>query len=172
MILRYLKRPHSLLILLLFIAYGVSAQSISPQTLNTLGAQTKTSTFSLDYSVGEMVSIADLTAAGLSLNTWFLQSLSFFYSGEDFYFSLFPNPAAKYITIKGNLTLPGLIQINLMSLSGKIHYNSQNSYNEYFQQEFDMAAFSDGLYFIKLSYQSNDGSITKSATFKFVKVTL
>ena len=65
-----------LFVFLLLGCLRVSAQSIRPVSVNSGGAQTKTS-FSLDYSIGESASIAFFqNSSQLSLSTGFHQTFT------------------------------------------------------------------------------------------------
>ncbi len=168
-----------ILILLFFVPLASAVgQSITPQTLNVGGSKPGTSGFTLDYSIGESASISFFKLSdNSSLSTGVLQSFTplvtgivdlSFTEGENI--TLSPNPASQNIRIKGILNHPGFIEFHLVDMNGRvINIESKSYYINYFEKEFNVSSFNEGIYFIRLMYQSMDND-TKSAVFKFVKI--
>ena len=168
-----------ILIMLFFVPLASTlGQSISPQTVNAGGSYSTISGFSLDYNIGESSSIALFKFSdNSSLSTGVLQSFTplvtglvdlSFTEGENITVS--PNPASKNIRIKGILNHPGFIEFHLLDVNGKVLLIDPKSYYiNYFEREFNVSSFNDGVHFIRLMYQSIDGD-NKSAVFKFIKI--
>jgi hypothetical protein len=168
-----------ILVLLLIIPIATSfSQSINPQTINVGGKSSSASGFSLDYSIGESSSIALFKFSdNSSLSTGVLQSFTplvtglvdlSFTEGENITVS--PNPASSNLRIKGLLNRPGFIEFHVVDLNGRvISIDPKSYYINYFEKEFNVSSFNEGIYFIRLMYQSMDAD-TKSAVFKFVKI--
>jgi hypothetical protein len=142
------------------------------------GSKPGTSGFTLDYSIGESASISFFKLSdNSSLSTGVLQSFTplvtgivdlSFTEGENI--TLSPNPASQNIRIKGILNHPGFIEFHLVDMNGRvINIESKSYYINYFEKEFNVSSFNEGIYFIRLMYQSMDND-TKSAVFKFVKI--
>jgi hypothetical protein len=153
-------------------------QSISPQTVNVGGSYSTASGFSLDYSIGESASITYYKSSdNSSISAGVLQSFTplvtglvdlSFTEGENITVS--PNPASTNLRIKGLLNRPGFIEFHLVDVNGRVMTIDPRSYYiNYFDKEFNVSSFNEGVYFIRLMYQSID-SDTKSAVFKFIKI--
>lgn len=168
-----------ILVLLLIIPIATSfSQSISPQTVNVGGNYSTVSGFSLDYSISESSSIALFKFSdNSSLSTGVLQSFTplvtglvdlSFTEGENI--TLSPNPASTNLRIKGLLNRPGFIEFHLVDVNGRVmSIDPKSYYINYFEKEFNVSSFNEGIYFIRLMYQSMDAD-TKSAVFKFIKI--
>jgi hypothetical protein len=91
-----------------------------------------------------------------------------FTEGENI--SVYPNPASQNIRIKGILNHPGFIEFHIVDMGGRVmSLNDKTYYINFFEKEFSISALNDGVYFIRLMYQSMDNS-SKSAVFKFIKI--
>ena len=158
--------------------FNTFSQSISPQTINVGGKATSASGLSLDYSIGESASIALFKFSdNSSLSTGVLQSFTPLVTGitnlsftEGESITVSPNPASQNLRIKGLLNRPGFIEFHLVDVNGRVMTIDPRSYYiNYFDKEFNVTSFNEGVYFIRLLYQSID-SDTKSAVFKFIKI--
>jgi hypothetical protein len=168
-----------ILVLLFIVPIATSfSQSISPQTVNVGGSYSTVSGFSLDYSIGESASIALFKFSdNSSLSTGVLQSFTplvtglvdlSFTEGENITVS--PNPASTNLRIKGLLNRPGFIEFHVVDVNGRVmSIDPKSYYINYFEKEFNVSSFNEGIYFIRLMYQSMDNN-TKSAVFKFIKI--
>lgn len=153
-------------------------QSISPQIINVGGGFTSSSGYTLDYSIGESSSITYYKLSdNSSLSSGVLQSFIPLITGivdlkftEGDNISVYPNPASQNIRIKGILNHPGFIEFHLVDLNGRAQLiDPKTYYINYFEREFNVSSFTDGVYFIRLLYQSIDVE-NKSAVFKFIKI--
>ncbi len=168
-----------ILIMLFFVPLASTlGQSISPQTVNVGGSYSTASGFSLDYSIGESASIALFKFSdNSSLSTGVLQSFTPLVTGlvdlsftEGESITVSPNPASTNLRIKGLLNRPGFIEFHLVDVNGRVLFIDPKSYYiNYFEREFNVSSFTDGVHFIRLMYQSIDGD-NKSAVFKFIKI--
>ena len=158
--------------------FNTFCQSISPQTINVGGKANAASDFSLDYSIGESSSIALFKFSdNSSLSTGVLQSFTPLVTGitnlsftEGESITVSPNPTSQNLRIKGLLNRPGFIEFHLVDVNGRVMTIDPRSYYiNYFDKEFNVSSFNEGVYFIRLLYQSID-SDTKSAVFKFIKI--
>jgi hypothetical protein len=168
-----------ILILLFFVPLASAlGQSITPQTLNVGGSKAGVSAFTLDYSIGESSSIALFKFSdNSSLSTGVLQSFTPLITGivnlrftEGDNITVSPNPASQNIRIKGILNHPGFIEFHLVDVNGRVMSIEPKSYYiNFFEKEFNISSFNEGIYFIRLMYRSMDND-TKSAVFKFIKI--
>jgi hypothetical protein len=168
----------SLILLLSFSLNYSWGQSISPKTLNAGGKATSASGISLDYSIGESISITYYKSSdNSSISAGVLQSFTPLVTGitdlsftEGESITVSPNPASQNLRIKGLLNRPGFIEFHLVDVNGRVMTIDPKSYHiNYFDKEFTVSSFNEGVYFIRLMYQSMD-SDTKSAVFKFIKI--
>jgi hypothetical protein len=168
-----------ILVLLFFVPLASAVgQSINPQTINVGGKATSASGFSLDYSIGESASISFFKFSdNSSLSTGVLQSFTPLVTGitnlsftEGESITVSPNPTSQNLRIKGLLNRPGFIEFHLVDVNGRVMTIDPRSYYiNYFDKEFNVSSFNEGIYFIRLMYQSMDAD-TKSAVFKFIKI--
>lgn len=169
------------LILILLFIFPIAkslGQSITPQTLNVGGSKPATSGISLDYSIGESSSISFYKLSNnTTVSAGVLQSSTPLVTGivdlkftEGDEITVSPNPASEKIRIKGILNHPGFIEFHLVDVNGGVQLIDPKSYYiNYFEREFNVSSFNDGVYFIRLMYQSIEGE-NKSAVFKFIKI--
>jgi hypothetical protein len=155
---------------------SLQGQSLATSTLNVAGGQAKTSTFSLDYSIGEQSAIVQYQspAAG-SIAAGLLQALTSVITSilptpnsEGEALVLFPNPAAEYSTLKGALSKPGYLSFQLVDIQGRILQSDPKTYfNRQVEKEFSLTGLSAGMYFIRVTYSSE--GMTQTRTFKLIK---
>ena len=154
----------------------VQSQSLATSTVNVAGGQGKTSTFSLDYSIGEQSAIVQYQspAAG-SIAAGLLQALTSVITSiiappnsEGEALVLFPNPAADFSTLKGALSKPGYLSFQLVDIQGRV-LQSDNPvyYSRQVEKEFSLSGLSAGMYFIRVTYSSE--GMTQTRTFKLIK---
>ena len=67
---------HKFLFFLLLVAFKVRSQTMTPNTINNGGGYSST----MEWSMGESVSIANFIASGYSLNTGVLQPMNIFFT--------------------------------------------------------------------------------------------
>jgi hypothetical protein len=160
-----------------FLSAGiVQAQSLATSTVNVGGGQGKTSTFSLDYSIGEQSAIVQYQspAAG-SIAAGLLQALTSVITSilptpnsEGEALVLFPNPAAEYSTLKGALSKPGYLSFQLVDIQGRVLQSDPKTYfSRQVEKEFSLTGLSAGMYFIRVTYSSE--GMTQTRTFKLIK---
>ena len=96
--------------------YGINAQSLSHQTINSAGSTVKISTFNIDYSVGETIT-ETIKGSNNSITQGFIQpeikiqtGLSFFKDKEGCQFSIFPNPTSEFLEYNLYSSLNNLIK--------------------------------------------------------------
>lgn len=151
-------------------------QNLTPSVINVGGLNTKSASFSLDFSIGEQSSITQYTASpSLSLTAGFLQAfsplvtgLTRFPSNQELTLILYPNPAADYTTLRGVLSAPGQLSFQLIDIQGRV---LQSHPQQYFQnaveKEFSIAELAAGMYFIRLIYAGEEGM--QAMTLKLIK---
>ncbi len=158
-----------------FLSAGiVQAQSLVTSTVNVGGGQGKTSTLSLDYSIGEQSAILRYQSpTSGSIAAGLLQALSsvitsILPNSEGEPLVLFPNPAADYSTLKGALSKPGYLSFQLVDMQGRILQSDPKTYfSRQVEKEFSLSGLSAGMYFIRVTYSSE--GVNQTRTFKLIK---
>ena len=153
---------------------SLQGQSLATSTVNVAGGQGKTSTFSLDYSIGEQSAIVRYQSpASGSIAAGLLQALSsvitsILPNSEGEPLVLFPNPASEYSTLKGALSKPGYLSFQLVDIQGRV-LQSDNPvyYSRQVEKEFSLSGLAAGMYFIRVSYSAE--GLTQTRTFKLIK---
>jgi hypothetical protein len=149
---------------------------LATSTVNVGGGQAKTSTFSLDYSIGEQSAIvryqspaSGSIAAGLfQALTSVITSILPTPNSEGEALVLFPNPASEYSTLKGALSKPGYLSFQLVDIQGRVLQSDPKTYfSRQVEKEFSLSGLSAGMYFIRVTY-SVEG-MTQTRTFKLIK---
>jgi hypothetical protein len=177
----FLSLPHPIhtiaFLACFFLSSGIiQAQSLATSTVNVAGGQGKTSTFSLDYSIGEQSTIVryQSPAAG-SIAAGLLQALTSVITSilpptnsEGEALVLFPNPASEYSTLKGALSKPGYLSFQLIDVQGRVLQSDPKTYfSRQVEKEFSLTGLSAGMYFIRVTYSSE--GMTQTRTFKLIK---
>ena len=104
----------------LFWMISLHSQSLSPRVIATSGASFTSSTSSLDFTVGELMTYS-LTSGDHMLTQGFHQPQILFVATDDhdagISFQLFPNPTARFVTIES--TLETQMQVRIYDMAGK-----------------------------------------------------
>lgn len=152
------------------------AQNVSPSVINVGGLNTKSASFSLDYSIGEQSSITQYTAStSLGLTAGFLQAfsplvtgLSRWPSNKEARLMLYPNPASDYTTLRGTLYAPGKLSFQLLDNQGRVlQSHPQQYFQNVVEKEFSISELAAGMYFIRLIYAGEEG--TQGMVLKLIK---
>jgi uncharacterized membrane protein YkvI len=163
-----------LILFLILIHFESKSQSISPATFNNGGG------FSggYEWSLGESVSIANFITNNLILTTGILQPLSNVVTSiNEFGPSVFgnqivvgPNPVLTTLNFKAQFTQIGQLSIQLLDTKSKIVFTKQvgTIWNQ-FQTAIPMENFVSGLYYIKVDYKLNNGSV-QTGVYKIIKL--
>ena len=160
----------------LLVSVSLQAQSLATSTVNVAGGQGKTSTFSLDYSIGEQSAIVRYQSpASGSIAAGLLQALTSVITSilptpnsEGEALVLFPNPASEYSTLKGALSKPGYLSFELVDMQGRVLQSDPKAfYSRQVEKEFSLSGLAAGMYFIRVTY-SVEG-MTQTRTFKLIK---
>lgn len=163
-------------VLLFCLALPLHAQQLSPTTINLGGLHAKTTSFSLDFSIGEQISITQYTAStNQGLTAGFLQVFSSLITGlthspnnQEVTLMLYPNPASDYTTLRGVLSAPGRLSFQIIDIKGYVIQNyPQKYFHNVVEKEFSISELDEGMYFIRLIY--TDEISTQTKTLKLIK---
>lgn len=173
-----MKGSFTLLILtLLLCPYLSPAQSVTPNVINTTGYSASSGYYRFDWSVGEMCIIDSYIKPGMVLENGLLHAgteipisaniVDFFAKGD---IVIFPNPAYAFTEVNFTLPQPGIVNLKLTDLTGKLVYSKQFEYNGAgLIQRLDVLRYPAGTYFLHVILNSTDPSMpSRKATYKIV----
>ena len=165
------------LIILLFVSIGFSniySQAITPYTLNNGGG----SSVSMDWSIGESVSIANFTTPNYFLNTGILQPSTNIVTAINEYgpavygnqINIAPNPTTNLFHFKGQFNQVGQLTIQVIDSKSSILLIQEAGiiFNNY-QKDIFMDKFPSGIFYIKVFFKPTNG-IVKTGIYKLIKL--
>jgi hypothetical protein len=171
---QYSTKFLALILVFILIRFESTSQSISPATFNNGGG------FSggYEWNIGESVSIKNFNANNLILTTGVLQPLSNVVTSiNEFGPSVFgnqivvgPNPVLTTLNFKAQFTQIGQLSIQLLDTKSKIVFTKQAGtiWNQ-FQTAIPMENFVTGLYYVKVVYKLNNGTV-QTGVYKIIKL--
>ena len=157
----------------------LSAQSITPFTINIAGFTATQNGYSLTVSTGETISITNFKAPnGESLSSGFLQNNPPLVTGiEDLLsrigdneVSISPNPTSTITNLITNFAVPGQMQFQILDLGSKIMFRSQaQSAITVKRTEVALTNYPAGVYYILVFFKPNIGN-SKTGIYKIIKL--
>ena len=168
-----------LLFLLLLTTSVITAQSITPFTINIAGFTATQNGYQLTVSTGETISITNFKAPnGESLSSGFLQNNPPLGTGiEDLLsrigdneVSISPNPTSTITNLVTSFSVPGQMQFQILDLNSKILYRSQaQSAITVKRTEVALTNYPAGVYYILVFFKPNIGN-SKTGIYKIIKL--
>ena len=168
-----------LLFLLLLTTSVITAQSITPFTINIAGFTATQNGYQLTVSTGETISITNFKAPnGESLSSGFLQNNPPLVTGiEDLLsrigdneVSISPNPTSSITNLITNFAVPGQMQFQILDLGSKIMFRSQaQSAITAKRTEVVLSNYPAGVYYILVFFKPNIGN-SKTGIYKIIKL--
>ena len=161
------------LILALFPAY-LSAQSITPNTLNNGGG----SAANMDWSMGESVSIANFSAPNYFLNTGVLQPFTTIVTAINEYgpavygnqITIGPNPTTNLVHFKGTFTQSGKLSIQVIDAKSSVILTlDAGTINSSYEKDIFMDSYPSGIFYIKVFFKPTKG-LAKTGIYKIIKL--
>jgi hypothetical protein len=166
---------YRILVFLLFLSTSfLSAQSITPYTLNNVGGYSS----SMEWSIGESVSIANFIASGYSLNTGVLQPLTSVVTSINEYgptvfgnqIIIGPNPTSNLLHIKARFNESGSLSLQLMDAKSAILFTQlAGTIFSSFEKDILMENYPSGVFYIKVYFKPIIG-IAKTGIYKIIKL--
>ncbi len=161
-------------LLTFFIGSKISAQSMALYTFNNGGGFNNT----IEWSIGESVSIANFISNGFTLNTGVLQPISSTLTGlNELGLSVFgdqitigPNPTFNLIHIKAIFNEPGNISFQLVDSKSASVLNQQPTtiYKSY-EKDFFIEKLPSGIFYMKVYFKPTNGK-AKIGVYKIIKL--
>jgi hypothetical protein len=152
----------------------VNGQVISPNTLNNGGGYSS----SIEWSIGESVSIANFITPNFLLNTGLLQPLTNVVTSINEYgpavfgtqITIGPNPTSNLLHIKARFNELGNLSFQLVDAKSAIVFTQEEGtiFSSY-DKDILMENYPSGIFYIKVIFKPNYG-IIKTGVFKIVKL--
>jgi hypothetical protein len=165
------------LIIFLFISTGFSnlyAQSITPNTLNNGGG----STGSMDWNMGESVSIANFSTPNYFFNTGVLQPMTSVVTAINEYgpavygnqITIGPNPTTNLVHFKGNFTQSGKLSIQVIDAKSSVILNHDaGTIISSYEKDIFMDIYPSGIFYVKVYFKPTNG-LAKTGIYKIIKL--
>jgi hypothetical protein len=150
------------------------AQSISPYTLNNGGGYSST----MEWSIGESVSIANFLASGYSLNTGVLQPMTSIVTAiNEFGPAVFgtqitigPNPTTNLLHIKARFNQAGSLSFQLIDAKSTIVFTQEaGTIFSSYEKDIFMENYPSGIFYMKVFFKPSTGN-TKTGIYKIIKL--
>jgi len=164
-----------ILFFLLFLSTSfLSAQSITPYALNNGGGYSS----SMEWNIGESVSIANFIASGYSLNTGGLQPMTTIVTSINEYgpavfgtqITIGPNPTNNLLHIKARFNEMGSLSIQLIdSKSSIILTQEAGMIYSIYEKDILMENYPSGVFYMKAYFKPISGNL-KTGVYKVIKL--
>jgi len=152
----------------------ICAQSITPYTFNNGGG----SASSIEWSIGESVSIANFTTPNYMFNTGLLQPLTNVVTSINEYgpvvyghqITISPNPTTDLVHLKGQFNQMGRLSFQVIDSKSSILLTHEAGTNIIsYEKDIFMHNYPSGIFYIKVIFKPTNG-IIKTGVFKIVKL--
>ena len=163
-----------LFVIVVFCHMTASSQSVTPYALNNGGGYSS----SMEWNIGESVSIANFIASGYSLNTGGLQPMTSIVTAINEYgpavfgtqITIGPNPTTNLLHIKARFSEMGSLSLQLIDSKSSIILTQEAGiiYSSY-EKDILMENYSSGIFYIKVFFKPISGTI-KTGIYKIIKL--
>ena len=150
------------------------AQAISPHTINNGGGFSS----SIEWSIGESVSIAHFSTSNYNLNTGLLQPLTPVVTSINEFGSVVfgneiiigSNPTINKLQLKANLSQIGKMTIQLIDTKSFILQTAESGsmVNSYYQ-EWQLEKYPAGIFYLRVIFKPLTGAV-KTGIYKIIKL--
>ena len=152
----------------------ICAQSITPYTFNNGGG----SASSIEWSIGESVSIANFTTPNYLLNTGLLQPLTNVVTSINDYgpvvygheITISPNPTTDLVHLNGQFNQMSRLSFQVIDSKSSVLLTHDAGTNIIsYEKDIFMHNYPSGIFYIKVIFKPTNG-IIKTGIFKIVKL--
>jgi hypothetical protein len=164
-----------ILLFLLTVSTSIlSAQAITPYALNNGGGYSS----SMEWNIGESVSIANFIASGYSLNTGVLQPLTSIVTAINEYgpavfgtqITIGPNPTTNLLHIKTRFNQAGSLSYQLIDAKSTIVFTQEvGAIFSSYDKDILMENYPSGVFYMKIYFKPSTG-ISKTGIYKIIKL--
>jgi hypothetical protein len=150
------------------------AQSITPYALNNGGGYSST----MEWSMGESVSIANFLTSGYSLNTGVLQPMTSIVTAINEYgpavfgtqITIGPNPTNNLLHIKARFNQAGSLSFQLIDAKSTIVFTQEaGTIFSIYEKDILMENYPSGIFYMKVYFKPSAGN-TKTGIYKIIKL--
>jgi hypothetical protein len=150
------------------------AQFISPYALNNGGGYSST----MEWSIGESVSIANFLASGYSLNTGVLQPMTSIVTAINEYgpavfgaqITIGPNPTNNLQHIKARFNELGNLSFQLIDAKSTIVFTQEaGAIFSSYDKDILMEDYPSGVFYMKIYFKPSNGTV-KTGIYKIIKL--
>ncbi len=159
-----MNRKFTIILLAIFIAMRLHAQSVSPTVIASAGNYFSNSTFSLSWTLAEMTMVETFHSGSNFLTQGFQQpfllntDVPVVPSHQVNKFNLYPNPSNGQFSVNYQLSEPGQLTFKVFNLLGQQVYGKTISQgNGINQTDFNLSALPESLYFMETTFQGISG---------------
>ena len=165
---------HKFLFFLLLVAFKVRSQTMTPNTINNGGGYSST----MEWSMGESVSIANFIASGYSLNTGVLQPMTSIVTAINEYgpavfgtqITIGPNPTTNLLHIKARFNQVGSLSLQLLDAKSTIVFTQEaGTIFSSYEKDILMENYPSGVFYMKVYFKPITG-IAKTGIYKIIKL--
>jgi hypothetical protein len=152
----------------------VNGQVISPNTLNNGGGYSGT----MEWSIGESVSIANFIASGYSLNTGGLQPMTSIVTAINEYgpsvfgsqITIGPNPTSNFLHIKAKFNQVGTLSFQLIDANSTIMFTQEaGTIFSSYEKDIFMENYPSDVFYMKVYFKPSNGTV-KTGIYKIIKL--
>ena len=168
------------LVFVFFFLLNCNAQSIAPSVINTSGGSFQAGYYQLEWSIGELALIGEMTSSNNSLviTNGFIQPFvqfpatnntnNLFVNDE---IKIFPNPASSYVEINFFTKQRGRIILSFYDGSGrKIFTASDSYYGVGLIKRIPVSQLPNEVYMLHIDLIPDQGYSSKKGIYKIVKI--
>ena len=161
----------------LFISLFVNnlySQSITPYTLSNGGGSSAT----MEWSMGESVSITNFIASGYTLNTGVLQPMTSIVTAINEYgpsvfgtqITIGPNPTSNLLHIKARFNQVGSLSFQLIDAKSAIVFTQEaGTIFSSYEKDILLEKYPSGIFYMKVNFKPNIGNV-KTGIYKIIKL--
>jgi hypothetical protein len=152
----------------------LNSQTITPHAMNNGGGYSST----MEWSIGESVSIANFIASGYSLNTGVLQPLTSIVTAINEYgpavfgtqITIGPNPTSNLLHIKARFNQAGNLTYQLIDAKSTIVLTQEaGTIFSSYEKDIFMENYPSGVFYMKVFFKPSTGN-TKTGIYKIIKL--
>jgi hypothetical protein len=152
-------------------SYG---QTITPYALNNGGGYSST----MEWSIGESVSITNFIASGYSLNTGLLQPMTSIVTAINEYgpavfgtqVTIGPNPTSNLLHVKARFNQAGILSFQLIDAKSAIVFTQEaGTIFSSYDKDILMENYPSGVFYMKVYFKPSNGN-AKTGIYKIIKL--